>query len=761
MSLTLAVSLILVSLRKEYDSFVQNYNMHDIGKTVNELHAMLKLHDQTLPKIDAPALHAIRAGKVQKKNKNKKPQLAALGNNIGKGMFKLAYAPKPKIPPPPKKNKKLPQGGSTSGIFTIELFTFPGKSWVYDTGCGTHICNTTQGFWRSRKLKPGALSLYMGNGQHAATKATGSYDLIPKETMGYSFYYPPENKGCVARNAESFENSLITQEASGSLEDFELIQEKDTHPSENTSSHHDEDNQEIYEPQTTLLDPEFDKWLNSINVKMQSMKDNEAWDLVDLPLNDKTVGSKWLFERKTDMDGDVLPCKARLVAKSFTQNPGIDYKETFSHVADIRAIRILIAIAVFYDNEIWQMDVKTAFLNGYLYEEDVKSYLGRCFSMKDLGEAGYILGIKIYTDRSKRLIGLCQSAYIEKILKRLYMENSKRGSIRMQEKLKLSKSQGASTPAESTKQSIFATLYEEAKYIAASDGSKEAVWVRKFIVGLGVVPTIQEPIKMYCDNTRAITIANESGITKGARHYLVKFHYLREVIEFGDVKLEKKKYALQLRERAHMVTCHPSRTPVDIESKMGPEDLPLYAYDPREPYLAALKRILRYVQGTWDIGLHLYAFSTTSLVGYTDVNWAGCPSIRSAKAEYRGVANVVAETPWIHNLLRELHSPLLTTTLVYYDNVSVVYMYANPVQHLRTKHIEIDIHFVRDMVTTGQELTGEKVTNCTYELLGFPNNPCLVLTLYLTLSFFVLLEDSRMLSLQVKALARAQHAQSS
>nr|GFB38412.1 retrotransposon protein, putative, Ty1-copia subclass [Tanacetum cinerariifolium] len=79
--------------------------------------------------------------------------------------------------------------------------------------------------------------------------------------------------------------------------------------------------------------------------------------------------------------------------------------------------------------------------------QSVKTYLGKCFAMKDLGEAAYILRIKIYRDRSKRLIGLCQSAYIEKILKRYCMENSKRGSIPMQEKLKLSKSQGASTPA--------------------------------------------------------------------------------------------------------------------------------------------------------------------------------------------------------------------------------------------------------------------------------------------------------------------------
>nr|GEU86207.1 retrotransposon protein, putative, Ty1-copia subclass [Tanacetum cinerariifolium] len=91
----------------------------------------------------------------------------------------------------------------------------------------------------------------------------------------------------------------------------------------------------------------------------------------------------------------------------------------------------------------------------------------------------------------------------------------------------------------SAKQSIFATLSAEAEYIVAFDASKEAVWVRKFISGLGVVPTIEEPISMYCDNIGAIAIANESEITKGARHFRAKVHYLREVIEYGDIKLEK------------------------------------------------------------------------------------------------------------------------------------------------------------------------------------------------------------------------------
>ncbi|GKF51283.1 ribonuclease H-like domain-containing protein [Tanacetum coccineum] len=153
-------------------------------------------------------------------------------------------------------------------------------------------------------------------------------------------------------------------------------------------------------------------------------------------------------------------------------------------------------------------------------------------------------------------------------------------------------------------------------------------------------------------------------------------------------------------------------------------------HDPREPHFSALKRILRYVHGTLDYGLQLFSSSTIDLVAYLDADLAGWPSTRrstfgyyvclgnnllswsskrqsklsrsSAEAKYRGVANTVAETCWLRNLLRELHTPLSSATLVYCDNVSAVYLSCNLVQHQCTKHIEIDIHFVRDLVAAGE-----------------------------------------------------------
>nr|GEV74125.1 hypothetical protein [Tanacetum cinerariifolium] len=404
----------------------------------------------------------------------------------------------------------------------------------------------------------------------------------PKETVGYYFYFLLENKIVVARYAEFFEKNLISQEVNGRAGKLKEIQDEDTSPSKNTSkipAEKEHSLMDLNEPtnyKDAMLDPESNKWLDAMNAKMQSIKDNQVWRLVDLPPNCNTVGSKWIFKKNTDMDGIIHTYKAYLVAKGYTQTYVVDYKETFSPVADIRAIRILIVITAFYDYEIWQMDVKIAFLNGYLdvdiymvqlegfvdpkhprkaggsnvtflilniddiHHEKPYSKFTKCkvipwkvFLHERLGEATFILGIKIYRDRTN--------------------------NIPMQERFYLNKTQGASTPEEvkrmknvpyasavgsiirleSFKQSTTKMFATKVEYIASSEAAMEAIWIRKFISGLGIVPTINKPIKMFSDNSAALLIANEPGVQMGTRHYHRRYHYVRECIELCKINLLK------------------------------------------------------------------------------------------------------------------------------------------------------------------------------------------------------------------------------
>jgi len=599
-----------------------------------------------------------------------------------------------------------------------------------------------------------------------------------KKSFGYLFYRPSENVVFVARRGVFRERELICKEDSGSTIDLEEIQESaDEGTSETTRVQPEEEisvepidtslplrrssrvskptefygfhitaEEDTFISDNTLVNldeptnykeamagPEAAKWKEAMDSEIKSMYDNQVWNLVDQQPGRKIVGCKWIFKKKIDMDGNVSTFKARLVAKGFTQTPGIDYDETFSPVAKIKSIRIMLAIAAFHDYEIWQMDVKTAFLNGKLAEnvymsqpegfvdsklpngvckleksiyglkqasrrwnlcfdekvkefgfsrsenescvyvkasgsivtflvlyvddilligndiptlQDVKSWLGKCFAMKDLGEAAYILGIRILRDRSKRLIGLNQSTYLDKVLKRFCMENSKKGELPIQSNTKMSKTQSPSTDEEiaemsripyasavgsimyamtctrpdvsfalsmvsryqgnpgkahwvavknilkylrrtkdwvlvlggcdtlrvtgysdasfqtdrdnfrsqsgwvftlnggavtwkSSKQDTVADSTCESEYIAVSEASKEAIWLKNFIEDLGVVPTIKEPMEIFCDNEGAVALTKEPRDHGRSRHIDRKYHFIRHKIEEGHVVVKR------------------------------------------------------------------------------------------------------------------------------------------------------------------------------------------------------------------------------
>nr|GEW63869.1 hypothetical protein [Tanacetum cinerariifolium] len=551
----------------------------------------LGLYEQTLPKSNAPALNGIRDGKQ-------------------------AYAPKPNIPPPPKREnpakdsichecgeighwkRNCPQylaelmkkkKNTTSGAGSSATKE-PSLTWTLLSYGIVDLDILVDGLLDSSVLRAFEKCVSCMSGKmarkpytHQVERAKDLLGLIHTDVCGlfkimsiqgasyfvtftddfshYGCVYLLKHKHEVFETFKVFQKEVENQlEASESLEDLEIIQEEDTHPSIVSSLNHEEDDLEIDEPQSDIVPirrstrtrrapDQSKKWLNAMNVEMKSMKDNELWVLVELPPNGKTVASKWLFKKNTDMDGNVHIYKARLVEKGYTQTPGIDYEETFSPVADIRAIRILIAIAAYYGYEIWQMDVKTAFLNGYLNEEvymeqpmvlliqniqtSVKTHLGKCFAMKDLGEAAYIhwttvKNILKYLKNTKDMFLVYGGDLKRELRVSCYTDA---GYLTDIDYLKSQTGyvfvlNGGAVDWKSAKQSIFVTSSAEAEYIAAFDASKKAVWVRKFIYRLSVVPTIEESISMYCDNTGAIVIANESGITKGARHFCAKVHYL-------------------------------------------------------------------------------------------------------------------------------------------------------------------------------------------------------------------------------------------
>nr|GEZ48437.1 ribonuclease H-like domain-containing protein [Tanacetum cinerariifolium] len=228
----------------------------------------------------------------------------------------------------------------------------------------------------------------------------------------------------------------------------------------------------------------------------------------------------------------------------------------------------------------------------------------------------------------------------------------------------------------------------EAKYRGVADVIAETCWL------LNLLRELHTPLSLatlvYCDNVSAVYLSSNQFVdifTKGLPSALFE--------EFHTSLSVWCPPALTSRE-AHMDNCNPSQTAIDTESKLKNDDDPVSDLTLYRS-LAGSLQYLTFTRPNISYAVQqLFSSSTTDLVAYSDADWAGCPTTRSStlEAKYRGVADVIAETCWLLNLLRELHTPLSLATLVYCDNVSAVYLSSNQVQHQRTKHIEIDIHFV-------------------------------------------------------------------
>lgn len=466
-------------------------------------------------------------------------------------------------------------------------------------------------------------------------------------------------------------------------------------------------------PHLALRDP---NWNAAMQAEFQALQENHTWDLVPRPSDASVIRCMWLFRHKFRSDGSLERYKARLVANGKTQQVGIDCDETFSPVIKPTTIRTVLSLAVSRSWPIHQLDVKNAFLHGDLAKP---VYMHQPPGFVDSTTPTHVCRLR------KSLYGLKQAprAWYQRfatfVLSRGFRRSVCDTSLFIFH-------HGAET--------AYLLLYVDDIVLTASS----TVLVRRIIDDL----------------------SREFSMTDlGLLHHFLGITVSRNA---AGLFLSQQQYASAILARAKMSTCNPTTTPVDIGSKLsataGPlledptmyrslagalqyltitrpdisyavQQVCLFMHAPREPHLQFLKRILRYVRGTIDHGLTLTATRAHTLTAYSDADWAGCPDSRrstsgycvflgdnlvswsskrqqtvsrsSAEAEYRAVANAVAETSWLRNLLLELHLPIKQATLVYCDNVSAVYLSTNPVQHQRTKHVELDIHFVREKVQVG------------------------------------------------------------
>ncbi|WVZ49277.1 hypothetical protein U9M48_000649 [Paspalum notatum var. saurae] len=444
-------------------------------------------------------------------------------------------------------------------------------------------------------------------------------------------------------------------------------------------------------------------WRRAMEDEFQALISNNTWTLVPRPPRANIVSGKWIFKHKFHADGSLDRYKARWVLRGFTQRPGVDFDETFSPVVKPATIRTVLSLAISMDWPIHQLDVNNAFLHGTLTET---VYCSQPSGFVDPERPDHVCRL------NKSLYGLKQaprawySCFASHLQSMGFIEAKTDTSLFIYRR-------GTDT--------AYLLLYVDDIVLTASSPG----FLRQLIVSLQQ----SFPMKDLGPLQHFLGIA----VTRSSSGML----------------LSQRQYTLEILERAGMTNCKSCATPVDTQSKLSSSGDPvadptffrslvgalqyltftrpdityavqqvcLHMHDPREPHLTAVKRILRYLQGTVDLGLSLgrpcpppspSTLMPTGLVAQTLavlllVTRKRQPTVShsSAEAEYRAVANGVAEASWLRQLLQELGHPLQRATLVYCDNVSAVYLSTNPVQHQRTKHIEIDLHFVRERVAAG------------------------------------------------------------
>lgn len=461
-----------------------------------------------------------------------------------------------------------------------------------------------------------------------------------------------------------------------------------------------------------------DKWMQAMEAELDSLHKNEVWELTELPPNRKVVGSKWVYKKKQDADGNVERYKARLVAQGYNQRYGEDYDETTSPVVRFESIRTLIGLAVKKELHLHQLDVGTAFLNGELKET---IYMKQPEGFEILGKEHLVCKLK------KSIYGLKQSSRcwneaLDKHLKSMGFKQSNNDPC------------------------IYTLETDEETFIIA-------VYVDDIILAGNNQKRIDEFIKMIGDRFDIRDMGKMN-------HFLgVKIEYFSA----GRIWIGQPSYTRNLLKKFSMENSKPVATPVEIGSKLiksnetdklvDPEmyqsvvgqllylstrtrpdiayavsNVARFSSKPSQQHWIAVKRIMRYLNGTIDYGL-LYEKNST-IEGFSDADWAGdlndrkstsgyvfmmsgaaiswnskkqtCVALSTAEAEYIALSKASQESIWLRRLLADMGEKQPNATIINEDNQSAIAMTKNPQFHGRAKHIDMKYHYVREQVKSNE-----------------------------------------------------------
>uniref|UniRef100_A0A6N2MZF3 Integrase catalytic domain-containing protein n=1 Tax=Salix viminalis TaxID=40686 RepID=A0A6N2MZF3_SALVM len=471
-------------------------------------------------------------------------------------------------------------------------------------------------------------------------------------------------------------------------------------------------------------------WRTAMDEELAALAENKTWSIVPLPKGKHAVDSRWIYKTKFNSDGSINRHKARLVAQGFTQEFGVDYKETFAPVAKMTTVRVLLSVSI---NNGWflsQMDVKNAFLHGDLEEE---------------------VFMKLPPDRSLS----ATPNLVCKLHKSIY-------GLKQSPRAWHAKHSGALATLGFSKSAADSSLYVRFKN---ADKLMVLIYVDDLIISGNNVESIAQlkktlqqlfPIK----DLGALKIF--LGIEMASSSKGLFFH--------------QRKYTIDLLQEAGMLSTKPAITPINGKLNLSLSGTVLnspkyyqqlvgkliyltitrpdityavslvsqFMHAPTDHHLSMVKRILRYLKGTIGRGLVMSRNNHTNVMGYTDSDWAGNQLDRrsttgycmfvggnlvswkskkqhvvarsSAEAEYRAMAAAACELVWLRSLLADMGCPSTTPMNLFCDNQAAMHIAKNPVFHERTKHIEVDCHYIRQQVqsnniTTYHVRTGDQLAD--------------------------------------------------